>query len=89
MYQLSREDRIFIVENFAAHGTVSKVVNEFKEKRGRDITRVTVRRTWMRWKRTGAVKNENKGHSGRPLSARNSRNSALPLAREIARPQPP
>ena len=70
MLQPSREDHIFIVESFTIHGSVTKVVNDFKWKRGRKVTRVTVRRTLMRWKSTGSIKNDNKGNSGRPLSAR-------------------
>ena len=42
LYQLSKEDRIFIVEKFAVHGSVVNVADAFKNKCG-DIAQLTRR----------------------------------------------
>ena len=44
MYQLSKEDLIFIVQNFAVHGGVVKLSTPFR-RAGLEMQRSTVRRT--------------------------------------------
>ena len=62
MYQLLKDERIYFVENFAVHTSLVKVANAFKENKGRGITRMTVRWTWITWKGTGSVQNNNEGN---------------------------
>ena len=45
MYQLSKEDRIFIVENFAVHGYIVKLSMPLRRTEVEIDCRLTVRRT--------------------------------------------
>ena len=78
MGQLTIDQRRFIIEEMVRTNSVIGTLRNFKKSFNDTApTKLTIRRTFMKWKSEGTVQNVNKGKSGRNFTKRTTENNDL------------